>query len=145
MCNEPTPRRRRSARRGFSLVELIVVMVIIGMLASVVTLSTRSLMARSKRNKVRADIAQLSKALELFHNDHDRYPSSDEGLEVLTKKTDEQPDGYVPKLPNDPWDNPYVYNNPGRESAFEVLSLGADGAEGGTGTDTDISSEDTDS
>ncbi len=137
-----TPKRHRKQRRyAFSLVELIVVMVIIGLLASLVAFRTRSYLIASKRNAARAEIARLKDAIESYYAAYDRYPSNDEGLEVLVTPSSEYPDGLINKVPTDPWKHPYQYNNPGRSSAFEILCLGADGREGGTGADADISSE----
>ena len=135
-------RRRRT--RGFSLVELLVVMVIIGMLASLVMLKTRSYLIASKQNAAKAEIAKIGQALESFYAAHDRYPSNDEGLEILVNGTESFPDGLIDKVPNDPWRNPYQYNSPGQVGQFEVICLGADGRPGGEKADRDISSDDLD-
>jgi general secretion pathway protein G len=139
-CNKSHHRRRR----GFSLVELIVVMVIIGMLASLVAMRTRSYLIAGKQNAVKAEIANITKALESFYADQGRYPTSDEGLEILTQGTPTFPDGFLTKLPKDPWKNPYEFISPGRDSPYEVICLGEDGEEGGEGADRDISSENLD-
>ncbi len=140
MCCDFNPARRR--RNGFSLVELIVVMVIIGLLASLVVFRTRSYLIVSKQNAAKAEIARIVQALETFYSVYGRYPTNDEGIEILAQPSDEFEDGLLNKTPLDPWRRPYVYNNPGRKSAFEVICLGADGREGGTGADKDISSDD---
>ena len=132
------PPRRRTA---FSLVELIVVMVIIGMLAGLVAVSTRSYLVSAKQNAVRSEIASLSQAVEAFYADQGRYPTSDEGLDILEDGTPAFPDGFIKKLPTDPWKNPYEYLNPGRDSPYEILCYGEDGEEGGEGAAADISSE----
>ena len=138
-------RLRRSRRRcGFSLVELMVVMVIIGMLASLVALRTRSYLIAGKQNAVKAQIGTIVKALESFYADQGRYPTSDEGLEILTEGTPTIPDGFLPKVPKDPWKNPYEFISPGRDSPYEVICLGEDGEEGGEGAARDISSENLD-
>ncbi|MEM8912350.1 MAG: type II secretion system major pseudopilin GspG [Planctomycetota bacterium] len=129
------------SRTAFSLVELIVVMVIIGLLSSLVAVQTRSYLVASKQNAARAEIATIVSALESFYADQSRYPSSDEGMEVLTSGTNRFPDGFLKKLPNDPWGNPYEYISPAPSGPFEIVSLGADGREGGQGGDADISSE----
>lgn len=134
----------RKRRRGFSLVELLVVMVIIGMLASLVVFKTRSYLVASKQNAAKAEIAKIVQALESFYAAHDRYPSNDEGLEVLVTGSEAFPDGLLNKVPNDPWRNAYQYNSPGQVGPFEVLCLGADGREGGEKADRDISSDDLD-
>jgi len=141
-CSNRSSRDRR--QRGFSLVELIVVMVIIGMLAGLVAMRTRSYLIASKQNAVKAEIANITKALESFYADQGRYPTSEEGIEVLVEGTSSFPDGFLNKIPTDPWKNPYEYISPGRDSPYEVLCLGEDGEEGGEGADRDISSEDLD-
>ena len=133
------PRHRQSS--GFTLVELLVVMVIIGMLASLVVFKTRSYLIASKRNAAKAEIAKIVQAVESFYAAHDRYPTNDEGLEILASGTDVFPDGLLNKVPSDPWSNPYQYNSPGQSSPFEVICLGADGREGGEQAAGDISSD----
>jgi len=129
-------------RRAFSLVELLVVMVIIGMLAGLVVFKTRSYLITSKQNAAKMEVARIVQALESFYAAHDRYPTNDEGLEALVTPSDRFADGILNKVPLDPWKHPYQYNSPGREAPFEVLCLGADGREGGEGADRDIRSDD---
>lgn len=136
--------RQRGVRTGFSLVELIVVMVIIGMLATMVVFRTRSYLIISKQNAAKMEIAKMSEALETFYAMSDRYPTNEEGLVVLSQSTDNLPDGILNKLPLDPWKRDYQYNSPGKTSAYEIICLGADGREGGEAADMDISSEDLD-
>ena len=140
-CNKQRARRPRS---GFSLVELIVVMVIIGLLAGLVVFRTRSFLIASKQNAAKGEISRLVQAIEVFYSAYGRYPTNEEGLEILTQPSDEFADGLINKTPLDPWHHPYVYNNPGQKSAFEVICLGADGREGGEGANKDISNEDLD-
>ncbi len=128
-------------RPGFSLVELIVVMVIIGMLAGLVAIRTRSYLIASKQNAAKAEIANIVKALETFYADQGRYPTNDEGLAVLVEGTPTFPDGFLDRMPRDPWKHDYEYVSPGRDSPFEVLCLGADGKEGGEGADRDFSNK----
>jgi general secretion pathway protein G len=122
---------------GFSFIEVMIVVVIIGILAGVVSLSTRHFMDRAKQNRARTDLATFKSALAAFYADYGRYPTSDEGLALLAPK-------YVEKIHNDPWSHVYQYNQPGRNGPYEVLCLGADGKEGGDGADADISSDDLD-
>ena len=138
-------KRCRSKRQGFSLVELIVVIVIIGMLAGMVTVSVRSYLIRGKQAVASMEIAKICQALDTYHSVSDRYPSLDEGLAILASETDLFPEGLLKKLPNDPWKNEYVYRIPGSQSSYEVICLGADGLEGGEGAEKDISSDTLDS
>lgn len=127
--------------RAFSLVELIVVMVILGLLAGLVAVRTRGYLVSSKQNAAKAEISNLVKAIETFYADQGRYPTTDEGIAVLASGTSSWPDGFINKVPNDPWGNPYEYFSPGGGGEpFEVVSLGADGREGGDGENQDHSS-----
>ena len=136
--------QREGTRRAFSLVELLVVMVIIGLLASLVVFRTRSYLIASKQNAAKVEIAKIVQAIETFYAANDRYPNNDEGLQVLVEPSNTFPDGILNKVPQDPWKQPYQYNNPGESSAFEVICLGADGQEGGEGADRDITSDNLD-
>ena len=120
----------------------MVVIVIIGLLAGTATVSVRSYLIRSKQNVAKVELSKFCQALDTFYAEYDRYPTTDEGLDLLAEASDEFPDGLLVSLPNDPWDNPYEYLNPGRETAYEVISYGADGREGGAGADKDLSSVD---
>jgi general secretion pathway protein G len=131
----------RRPREGFSLVELMVVIVIIGLLASVVTFSVRSYLIRSKQNVAKLEISKMMQALETFYATYDRYPTNEEGLAALSSSTSEYPDGLISFLPNDPWGNPYEYVSPGRIQAFEITCYGADRREGGIGADEDLRSD----
>jgi len=130
-----------SRRSAFSLVELMVVMVIIGLLSSLVAVQTRSYLIASKQNAARAEIATIVSTLEAFYADQSRYPTNEEGLAILVEGTPSFPDGFLKKVPLDPWEKPYQYISPATDSPFEILCLGADGREGGDGGDADISSE----
>lgn len=134
--------RHPSRRAGFTLVELMVVIVIIGLLAGVVTISVRSYYIRSRQNIAKLEIAKICQALDTYYGQFDRYPTSEQGINALVEKSKAFPDGLLNKLPVDPWGHPYEYHIPGRTSAYEILSYGADHREGGTGADTDISSAD---
>ena len=131
-------------RRAFTLVELMVVIVIIGLLAGAVTLGVRSYLVAGKQNVAKMEIANICQALETFYSAYDRYPSNDEGIELLAKPGERFVDGLLSKVPRDPWGRAYQYNQPGRGRPYEVICYGADGREGGVGADQDITSADSD-
>jgi len=138
MCSNPS---RRPRRRAFSLVELMVVIVIIGLLAGMVTVNVRSYMMTARQNTARAEMATIVQALNTFYTTYGRYPSNQEGLDVLLRATDRLPEPLLEGTPNDPWGNPYQYVSPGSSGPFEVICWGADGREGGDGADGDLSSD----
>ena len=129
-------------RLGFTLLELLVVIVIIGLLAGYVAPRYFSQVGRSEIQVARAQIDFLEKALDQYRLDVRRYPTSEEGLEALMTKpsgADSWQGPYLKKaVPNDPWGRAYVYRVPGAKGEFEVISLGRDGKPGGTGEDADI-------
>lgn len=140
-----SPRRKRSSEDGFTLVEIMVVVVIIGLLATVVVLNVLPSQDRARTEKARADIGRIEQAVEMFRLDMGRYPTTDEGLEVLmTAPADPRlaarfPDGgYINRLPEDPWGGQYQYLSPGEHGRFDVWSLGADARPGGEGNNADI-------
>lgn len=127
---------------GFSLIELLIVMVILGLLASLVGPKMFGKVGKSKQKSAKAQIALFETALDLYRLDVGTYPNTEMGLEALRENTDnlDQWDGpYLPKdIPLDPWGNPYVYTSPSEKGDFEIISYGADGSEGGEGDDQDI-------
>jgi general secretion pathway protein G len=131
-------------RQGFTLMELLVVLVIIGLLAALVGPSLYQRIKPAKQSAASAQISNFSTALDTFFVDVGRYPTTQEGLLALRKK----PDGvakwngpYVKKeIPLDPWGNPYQYRAPGRNGGFDIISFGADGREGGEDENKDINS-----
>jgi general secretion pathway protein G len=129
-------------QHGFSLVELMVVIVIIGLLSGVVTISVRSYLVRGKQTVARMEIAKIAQAIDTFYGHFDRYPTNDEGIAVLVEKTEAFPDGLLNKVPVDPWQHAYEYNYPGRSGPYDLVSYGADHQEGGTGADADLSNTD---
>ena len=126
---------------GFSLVELMVVIVIIGLLAGVVTFSVRSYLTLSKQNVAKLEISKMAQALETFYTSRDRYPTNEEGLAILTQPSEDFSNGLLTFLADDPWGYPYEYVSPGRTAAYEIISYGADHREGGAGADKDIRSD----
>ena len=139
-------RSRRARRAGFTLVELMVVIVIIGLLATVVAINVLPSQDRAMVEKARADIAVLETAVETYRLDNLTFPSAGDGLQALvapprdlTRPERYRPGGYIRRLPEDPWGNPYQYRRPGIGGrAFDIYSLGADGQEGGEGNDADL-------
>ena len=123
----------RGREDGFTLVELMVVLVIIGLLATIVIINVMPAADRAATTKARADIATLEQGLEMYRLDNQRYPTSEEGLQALVAGQ------YVRRLPNDPWNHPYRYAAPGRNGApFSIATWGADDREGGSDTNADI-------
>ena len=124
---------RRSAEDGFTLVELMVVIVIIGLLATVVVINVMPAQDTARMRKAEADIATLEQGIEMYRLNRMNYPSSGDGLQALVSE------GFIKRLPDDPWGNPYRYAMPGRDGQpFDVYTYGADGQEGGEGDDADI-------
>ena len=129
-----------SRRQGFSLVEIMVVLVIIGLLAGVVTLNVRNHMVAGRQNTAKLEVSTICDALDTFNTVHGRFPSNEEGLAVLTQPTDKLPEALLTQAPIDPWGNPYQYNYPGQNGTYDVICYGADGREGGEGAEKDIQS-----
>jgi general secretion pathway protein G len=131
---------------GFTLVELMVVIFIIGLLTTIVVINVLPNQDKAMIQKAKADIAVLSQAMETYRLDNLTYPAASEGLQSLVTPptspgTGGRTAGYIKKLPEDPWGRPYQYANPGRSGGFDIYSLGADGAPGGENDDADIHSE----
>ena len=133
---------RRHNPKGFTLLELLVVIVIIGLLAGYVAPRYFSQVGKSEIQVARSQIDALEKALDQFRLDTRHYPNPDEGLEALVTKPANEPNWSGPYLkkavPNDPWGRPSVYRIPGEKSEFQLFSYGRDGKAGGTGEDADL-------
>ena len=135
-----------SPKKGFTLIELLAVIVIMGLLATVVVVNVAPFLGRSNFEKVKSDLAQIEKALELFRFNELRYPTTNEGLSALVKPPESlknphiyPEDGYIKSIPKDPWGNPYLYLMPGtKSSSYDLFSYGADAVEGGTKQNADI-------
>ncbi len=140
----------KSLEKGFSLIEILVVLMIIGLLAAVVAINVLPSQDRARIDKAQTDIRILEQALELYRLDMFSYPSEQEGLKALIEKPSNnkfsdryRQGGYIRKLELDPWGNDYLYERPGKNNnPFEIISLGADGRKGGEGLDKDISNLD---
>jgi general secretion pathway protein G len=128
---------------GFTLVEMLVVITIIGLIMALVGPRVLNYLAESKVKTARIQIQSIASALDLYYLDAGRYPSSAEGLAALVQPTGGNSSWNGPYLkgglvPLDPWGKPYVYRSPGEHGAYDIISLGSDGQEGGTGTAADI-------
>ena len=136
-------------QRGFTLVEIMVVVVIIGILGALVVPKLMGRTGESRITAAKVDIATMMQALKLYKLDNQRYPTTEQGLQALIEKPSAGPTangwkngGYVEKLPKDPWGNPYQFLSPGVKGEVDLFSYGADGLPGGTGDDADIGSWD---
>jgi general secretion pathway protein G len=137
--------RRTPRRRGFTLIELMVVLVIIGVLAALIVPNVLDRTGDARAVAARTDINNLVGALKLYKLDNQRYPTGEQGLQGLIERPTAAPvppnwRRYVDKLPNDPWGKPYQYVNPGVKGEIDVFTFGADGVAGGEGNDADIGS-----
>ena len=135
----------RAVQRGFTLIELMVVLVIIGVLAALIVPNVIERADDARVTAARTDVNNLMQALKLYRLDNQRYPTTEQGLQALTAKPSTTPvpanwkaGGYVERLPRDPWGNAYQYLNPGVRGEIDVFSLGADRARGGEGNAADI-------
>lgn len=137
----------RTSQQAFTLIEVMIVVVILGILAAVVIPKILDRPDQARHSAAKSDIAVIMQQLKLYRLDNTFYPSTDQGLQALTVKPTTNPipmnwkqGGYLERLPNDPWGRPYLYLNPGVKGEIDVLSYGADGQPGGEGNNADIGS-----
>lgn len=133
------------SQSGFTLIEIMVVVVILGILAALVAPNILGRAGEARITAAQSDINSIGNALDLYKLDNHAYPSTDQGLEALVRKpggypepANWNPEGYLKTLPNDPWGNEYQYLSPGTKRAYDLYSLGADKREGGEGDNADI-------
>lgn len=137
--------KERKSEKGFSLIELIVVLVILGLLAAVVAPRVYDKLARGKEQIAKIQIKELEGALQLFSFDVGRYPNTSEGMDALVRNPGNLESWRGPylgktELPKDPWGKPYIYRCPGQHGDYDLFSYGPDGVEGGEGENSDIAS-----
>lgn len=137
-------------RAGFTLIEIMVVIVILGLLAALVVPKLIGRTEEAKKTQARVQIRSVEQALELFKLDNGFFPTTEQGLEALVRMPESgrtpknyRKGGYLDRLPKDPWGNAYVYLSPGSHGDYDISSYGADGTQGGEGEDADINSWDT--
>lgn len=144
---------RKSARKrkGFTLVEVLVVVVILGLLAAISVPRVLEYLDQANRTAAKVQIQQITQALDLYRLNNGTYPTTEQGLEALVRKPtispvprNYLPGGYLKQLPLDPWKNPYLYRCPGERGDFDIVSFGSDGEEGGEGRARDINNHDPD-
>ncbi|MBY8947234.1 MULTISPECIES: type II secretion system major pseudopilin GspG [unclassified Pseudomonas] len=136
--------RARHAQQGFTLIEIMVVVVILGILAAIVVPKVLDRPDQARAIAAKQDVAGLMQALKLYRLDHGTYPNMNQGLKVLVERPADAKNtnwrSYLERLPNDPWGRPYHYLNPGANGEVDIFSLGADGQPDGDGVNADIGS-----
>lgn len=136
--------RRRQRQAGFTILEIVIVVVIIGILAAAIGPRLIDRVGQAQVTRVKSDLRAIESALKLYRLDNFTYPTSEQGLQALVEKPNDPnlenyPDGgYLDRTPVDPWNRPYEYLNPGQNGDVDVFSLGADGRPGGEGDNADI-------
>lgn len=138
-------RKTIGTQRGFSLIEVLVVLVILGLLVSIIAPNVLGRADEARTQKVFADFSAIETALRMYRLDNFDYPTTEQGLRALVERPTLEPQprnwksgGYLESLPVDPWGNPYLYLSPGQNGAYDIFSLGADGVRGGEGQNSDL-------
>jgi len=136
--------RRHLRQRGFTLIEIMVVVIIIGILAAIVAPNVIGRVDDAQITKAKAEISNIENAMKFFRLDNFSYPTTEQGIEALVAQPQDpnirnwKPGGYLDRMPKDPWGNPYLYLNPGNNGEIDIYTLGRDGTPGGEGLDSDI-------
>ncbi len=134
----------RNTQRGFTLIEIMVVVIIIGLLAAIVAPNVIGNIDKANQTRAAADIRRIDEQMKFFYYDNSRFPTTEQGIEALVTQPNDpnirnwRSGGYLESMPMDPWGNPYLYLYPGNNREFDVYSLGRDGRPGGEGYDADI-------
>ncbi len=137
--------RTQKKAKGFTLIEIMVVLVIIGLLVGLVGPSLFGVLSDANRKKIFADFDSVDTALSMYRLHNFNYPTSEQGLQALVERTTIDPvprkfqdDGYIQRVPQDPWGRDYLYISPGDNGKYDIYTLGQDGVQGGTGDDADV-------
>lgn len=144
-AGRPEPSRRSSRKqRGFTLIEIMVVVIILGILAAIVAPNVIGRIDDAQITRAKSDLRGIENALKFYRLDNFSYPTSEQGLEALVTRPNDpnlrnwKPGGYLDRVPKDPWNNPYMYLNPGNHGEVDIYTLGRDGRPGGEGLDADV-------
>jgi general secretion pathway protein G len=129
--------RHRRKQAGFTLIEIMVVVIILGILVSLIAPNIFGVLDDAEATATRAQMRNIEVALDMYRMNHSRYPATEEGLEALMNPPNRER-GYIDSIPKDSWDNPYRYRYPGENGEYDLWSYGRDGQEGGEGLDADI-------
>jgi len=135
---------RKSVQSGFTLIEIMVVVIIIGILVAMVAPNVLGKIDQAQVTRVHSDLKAVENALKFYRLDNFAYPTSEQGLEALVTRPNDpnlrnwNSQGYLPRIPEDPWQRPYLYMNPGQNGEIDIYTLGRDGQPGGEGVDADI-------